>query len=44
MLETELGGDKPREEIHAAQSGGSRDPTRVAAGYKARVHTFCPLV
>ncbi|PLN83646.1 hypothetical protein BDW42DRAFT_192088 [Aspergillus taichungensis] len=34
MLDHELGGDEPRQEIHAAQSHGE-DPTRVAAGYKA---------
>jgi hypothetical protein len=43
-LEQELGGDKPREEIHAAQGEGNRDPTRVAAGFKAWVQTSCPLV
>lgn len=42
-LEQELGGDKPREEIHAAQGEGNRDPTRVAAGFKAWVQTSCPL-
>jgi hypothetical protein len=35
MLDNELGGDKPREEIHAAQEKESLDPTRIAAGYKA---------
>jgi hypothetical protein len=38
MLDNEIGGDKPREEIHSAQrasTSGGGNPSRVAAGYKA---------
>ncbi|KAJ6003524.1 hypothetical protein N7451_006071 [Penicillium sp. IBT 35674x] len=35
MLDNELGGDEPREEIHSAQENQSGDSNRVAAGYKA---------
>lgn len=33
----ELGGDKPREELFQARGDRKKDPTRVAAGYKAWV-------
>jgi hypothetical protein len=41
VLDNELGGDQPSEDIHNAQSG-HKDPMRVAAGYKACV--TLPLV
>ncbi|KAI3110284.1 hypothetical protein CBS147333_5205 [Penicillium roqueforti] len=34
----ELGGDKPREELFQARGDRTKDPTRVAAGYKAAQH------
>merc|ERR1712187_123395 len=37
VLDNELGGDQPSEDIHNAQSG-HKDPMRVAAGYKAAQH------
>lgn len=35
VLDNELGGNQPREEIHNIRGDQNKDPTRVAAGYKA---------
>ena len=35
VLDNELGGDQPREQIHKFQGDHNKDPTRVEAGYKA---------
>ncbi|CAI7665743.1 hypothetical protein PCG10_002853 [Penicillium crustosum] len=38
----ELGGDRPREELHHARGDQNKDPVRVSAGLKAAQHN--PLV
>lgn len=35
VLDNELGGYQPREQIQKIQGDHNKDPTRVAAGYKA---------
>ncbi|KAL6230504.1 hypothetical protein BDW75DRAFT_234332 [Aspergillus navahoensis] len=38
VLDNELGGDQPHEDILTAQGARDKSPTRVAGGYKAAMH------
>lgn len=35
VLDDEIGGDQPREQIHKVRGDRNKDPTRVVVGYKA---------